>query len=173
MWQRAVLHQGRPSVLSRYISISPSELGFNPTISTITPAAENGYIINYNFPQTRSSQGRKCIPGDQLLKCHPRTVRCQLTSLHGIYRSTMLICILHVWRSSGLSDICPRMLGSAIFIHIRRQYVSFSILINQTSVAEWLIVASINHKNSNQKCPTNLSLQVALWQQSVIYMKCV
>jgi len=36
-------------------------------------------------------------------------------------------------------------------IHIRRRHVSFSILIGQTSVAEWLIVASINHKNSNQK----------------------
>jgi len=47
-------------------------------------------------------------------------------------------------------------------IHISTQNVSFSILIGQNSVAEWLIVASINHKNSNQKQPTNLSQQVAL-----------
>jgi len=34
-------------------------------------------------------------------------------------------------------------------IHISTRNVSFSILIGQNSVAEWLIVASINHKNSN------------------------
>jgi len=34
-------------------------------------------------------------------------------------------------------------------IHIRRRHVSFSILIGQNSVAEWLIVASINHMNSD------------------------
>jgi len=62
---------------------------------------------------------------------------------------------------------------SSIIIHISTRNVSFSIRIGQNSVAEWLIVSSINHKNSNQKQPTNLSLQVALWQQSVIYMKCV
>ena len=40
--------------------------------------------------------------------------------------------------------------------------MSFSILIGQTSVAEWLIVASINHMNSDLECPINLSLQVGL-----------
>jgi len=39
-------------------------------------------------------------------------------------------------------------------IHISTRNVSFLILIGQKSVAEWLIVASINHNDSNQKQPT-------------------
>jgi len=36
-------------------------------------------------------------------------------------------------------------------IHIRTRHVSFSILIGRNSVAEWLIVASTNHLNSDPK----------------------
>jgi len=46
-------------------------------------------------------------------------------------------------------SFCHRALGISVFlqhiIHIRRRHVYFSILIGQNSVAEWLIVASINH----------------------------
>ena len=36
-------------------------------------------------------------------------------------------------------------------IHIRTRHVSFSILIGRNSVAEWLIVASTYHLNSDPK----------------------
>jgi hypothetical protein len=36
-------------------------------------------------------------------------------------------------------------------IHIRTRHVSFSILIGRNSVAEWLIVASMYHLNSDPK----------------------
>jgi len=67
----------------------------------------------------------------------------------------------------------PNLINIRTFIYIRTWHVSFSILIGQNSVAEWLIVASVNHMNSDLEWPVNLCLQVGLWQQSVIYTKCV
>jgi len=58
-------------------------------------------------------------------------------------------------------------------IHISRQYMSFLILVGQNSVAEWQIVVSINNIKSDLEWPINLSLQVGLWHQSVIYTQCV
>jgi len=54
----------------------------------------------------------------------------------------------------------------------------FLILIGQNYVAEWLIVGSINHMNSNLKCPTNLSLQLdsdnkVLYTQNVYSYTCI
>jgi hypothetical protein len=57
-------------------------------------------------------------------------------------------------------------------IHIRAGHVPFLILIGRNSVAEWLIVASTYHFNSDPKWPALLILWVWLWLQSVLYKIC-
>jgi hypothetical protein len=67
----------------------------------------------------------------------------------------------------------PYVLAFIAIIHIRTWHVSFSILIGRNSVAEWLIVASTYHLNSDPKWPALLiPMSVWLWLQTVLHTNC-
>ena len=51
----------------------------------------------------------------------------------------------------GMPFFSRRLSTVVSIIHIRTRHVSFSILIGRNSVAEWLIVASTYHLNSDPK----------------------
>ena len=60
-----------------------------------------------------------------------------------------------------------------LIIHIRPRHVSCSIVIGRNSVAEWLIVATTYHLNSDFKWPTlSIPISVWLWLQSILHTKC-
>ena len=90
-----------------------------------------------------------------------------------LFTSTPMALCLRTW---PVSTTEPEQYGTRLcasnIIHIRTRHVSFSILIGRNSVAEWLIVASTYHLNSDPKWLALLILWDWLWLQSVLYKIC-